>query len=133
MKPDERELIAIVEEVVKKHGTVKSQHDLAELVVKEVRKKYPGFLLSSKRARAIALKAPGVGVKVHTKKSGADKPETCPACGSGLSGLYARNLLNERVLIGLSCENCGYSGVFKKFAPFRYEFYPRKNIKRENR
>ncbi len=112
--------------VMKKYRKVKSQEDLAFLVVKELRKSYPRCLLSSQRVRVLALDTPDIRAKVLTKKSSRQKPEKCPACNSKLEGLYATNLSNKRVLVGLECEKCNYRGTLQSFAPFRYEFYLKK-------
>lgn len=121
--PEEKEIKKSILKVMKKYKRVRSQEDLAFLVVKELRKKYPRCLLSSPRARILALNIPEIKAKVLTKRSNKQKPEKCPACGSKLKGLYAINLLKKRVLVGLQCEKCNYKGTLSSFAPFRYEFY----------
>jgi len=112
--------------VMKKYKKIKSQEDLAFLTVKELRKKYPNCLLSSQRARLLALEIPEIMARVLTKKSIKQKPENCPACKSKLKGLYATNLSNKKVLVGLECAKCNYRGTLQSFAPFRYEFYLKK-------
>lgn len=125
-RANEEEIKNSIISVMKKYKKVKSQEDLAFLAVKELRKKYPFCLLSSQRARAIALGTAGISVKVLTKKSSKQKPENCPACKSKLKGLYAINLSNKKVLVGLECDKCNYKGTLQSFAPFRYEFYLKK-------
>jgi hypothetical protein len=119
----EEEIKQAIVNVMKKYKHISSQHELAFLVIKELRKKYPSALLSSKRARIIALTIPQIKVKVITKKSQKAEPKTCPACQGRLKGLYAVNLLNKKVLVGLQCEKCGYKGSLKSFEPYKYEFY----------
>lgn len=107
---------------MRKYGTARSQHELTKLALKGLKKINKKASLSAHRARLIALEIPGIEVRVLTKKSSKEKPSNCPACGAALKGLYAINLLNKKVLVGLKCRKCGYHGSIKKFAPLRYEF-----------
>lgn len=132
MKDDAKKILSDEEchtailSVMKRQKKARSQEDLAFLVVRELRKKYPRCLLSSQRVRLLALDLPEIRAKVLTKKSHKQKPENCPACRSKLKGLYATNLSNKKVLVGLECAKCNYRGTLQSFAPFRYEFYLKK-------
>lgn len=118
--PKEPEIIIAAIKAMHKHALARSQKKLAKLVLTELRNKKAS--LSPHRARLVALEIPDIEVKVFTKKSSKKKPNRCPACGAKLKGLYAINLLNKKILVGLKCRKCGYHGSIKKFAPFRYEF-----------
>ena len=120
--PKEEDIRAGIISVLHKYGFVKSQEELSELVLEELKQKKLGALLSPHRTRMIALEIPEIKVKVLTKKSGGEKPKNCPVCSRPLKGLYATNLLGKKVLVGLKCEQCKYKGSVRAFAPFRYYF-----------
>lgn len=120
--PQDEAVKQAISSAIRKSGFIKSQEELAHLTREELRQKFPEAMLSPQRARLLATELPTIEVRVLTKKSSASHPKQCPACKRKLKGLYAKNLLNKKVLIGLACERCRYRGMLKTFAPFRYEF-----------
>ncbi len=110
-----------ISSVMESHSFVKSQDELSSLVSSVLEDN-----VQPQKIRVLALELPQIEVRVLTKKSNREKPSNCPSCGKPLKGLYAKNLLNQKVIVGLECGRCLYRGTLKSFAPFRYEFSIRK-------
>ena len=98
-----------------------SQKELSELVRTELRKGDSALTITGKRARMIALKMPKVKVVVSVKKG--KLPNKCPCCFSRLRKIYTKNLRGRKILVGLRCQKCSYSGSENKWIPKRYGFY----------
>lgn len=107
--------------VMERRSFVKSQEELTSFVNAEINDNF-----QPQKIRVLALEIPEIEVRVLTKKSNREKPTDCPSCGKRLKGLHAKNLLNQKVVVGLECLRCNYRGTLKSFAPFRYEFSLRK-------
>ena len=101
----------------------RSQHELAEILNKRLRKNNPGFAISGPRARIIALSTPGIKARIHTRRGRV--PKKCPACSHSLKKTYTRNLKGRKLLLGLSCTRCPYKGSGGNWIPKRYEFWAR--------
>lgn len=120
-KISDDDIKSLIISVMEKHGFVKSQEELASLVNAEI-----DGVVQPQKIRVLALEIPEIEVRVLTKRSNREKPSNCPSCGKTLKGLYAKNLLDQKVIVGLECLRCSYRGTLKSFAPFRYEFSMRK-------
>ena len=113
----DEEIKSAILSVMKKRISVRSQEELASLVADEINDN-----VQPQKIRILALELPQVDVRVLTKKSNREKPSNCPSCSKPLKALYAKNLLDQKVIVGLECGRCLYRGTLKSFAPFRYEF-----------
>lgn len=120
--PPEDFVKVIIFQVLIKKGIIHTQEELADVVEKELKKLNSEYSISPERVRRIALDMKELDVTVKTKKGGVNKPKKCPACGSGLKFLYARNLLGKNVIVGFKCKKCKYQGDVDVFAPMKYEF-----------
>jgi|GEM_PF-1831199 len=116
-KISDDEIKSAILSVMEKRVSVRSQEELASIVADEINEN-----VQPQKIRVLALELPRIEVRVLTKKSNREKPTNCPSCGKPLKGLYAKNLLDQKVVVGLECERCLYRGTLKSFAPFRYEF-----------
>ncbi|MBU3957656.1 MAG: hypothetical protein KKB25_01115 [Nanoarchaeota archaeon] len=115
------EIKSAILSIMESRGFVKSQEELASIVGCEINEN-----VQPQKIRVLALELPRVEVRVLTKRSSREKPSNCPSCGKPLKALYAKNLLDKKVIVALECERCLYRGTLKSFAPFRYEFTMRK-------
>ncbi|TRZ55190.1 hypothetical protein D4Q76_00990 [archaeon] len=116
-KISDDEIKSAILSVMEKRVSVRSQEELASIVADEINEN-----VQPQKIRVLALELPRIEVRVLTKKSNREKPSNCPSCGKPLKALYAKNLLDQKVVVGLECERCLYRGTLKSFAPFRYEF-----------
>ncbi len=107
---------------LKKNGAVGSEEELADMVLEELKDRFPNASLKPEKAKLLSLETPGVTVTVFTKKTEKEQNKTCPECGSVMKVLHAQNLLDQRVPVGLECVKCDYSGIMKKFSDFKFEF-----------
>ena len=115
------EIKSAILSIMKTHNSVRSQEELAFLVADEINDN-----VQPQKIRVLALELPQIEVRVLTKRSNREKPSNCPSCGKLLKALYAKNLLDQKVVVGLECGRCLYRGTLKSFAPFRYEFTMRR-------
>lgn len=115
------EIKSAILSVMERRSFVKSQEELASIVADEINGN-----IQPQKIRVLALELPEIEVRVLTKKSNREKPTNCPSCGKSLKGLYAKNLLDKKVIVALECNRCLYRGTLKSFAPFRYEFAMRR-------
>jgi predicted RNA-binding Zn-ribbon protein involved in translation (DUF1610 family) len=104
-------------------GEARSQRELSDMLNRRLRKSSPGYAISGKRARSIALDTPGIGVKIHTRKG--RLPKRCPVCGHTLRKTYTRNLRGRKLPLRVSCKICPYRGSGGSWIPRRYEFRAR--------
>lgn len=116
-KVSDEEIKSAILSVMESRTFVKSQEELASLVINEINDN-----IQPQKIRVLALELPQIEVRVLTKKSNREKPTNCPSCGKPLKALYAKNLLEKKVVVALECSRCLYRGTLKSFAPFRYEF-----------
>ena len=107
---------------MKKRGIVHTQDELADIVKRELKKINKNFTITPHRVRRIALQIENIEITVKTKRSKKSKPKKCPVCGNKLKPIYAKNLLNKRIIIGFKCNVCHYHADEKVFAPMKYEF-----------
>ncbi len=120
-KITDEDIKSAIMSIMKKRISVRSQEELASLVADEINEN-----VQPQKIRILALDLSQIEVRVLTKRSNMEKPSNCPSCNKPLKALYAKNLLDQKVVVGLECGRCLYRGTLKSFAPFRYEFSIRK-------
>ncbi|MEM5808033.1 MAG: hypothetical protein QW818_02775, partial [Candidatus Aenigmatarchaeota archaeon] len=99
--PSKEKLMQIVRQVVSQHLKVNSQEELAQLVLKMLKKENKNYVVSPVRVKRIALDIPEIEVKAKTKKTvRLQKITNCPICHSQIKPLEVKNLLGRKVLIG---------------------------------
>lgn len=113
----------IIKEVVEKRKVVDSQEELAELVLRKLRKIDERYVLSPTRAKRIALNIPEIEVKARTKKTiKLASIDRCPVCESEIEPVTVKNLVGRDVVIGYRCTKCGYESDLEAFMPMKYLF-----------
>ena len=113
----------LIRKVVFSRKKIESQEDLAELVLRYLKKEDKNYTLSPTRAKRIALEIPEIEVKAKTKKSiSLRKIDRCPICESEVKEIKAKNLLNKEIVIGYKCTKCGYESDLEAFMPMKYLF-----------
>ncbi|MEM5869944.1 MAG: hypothetical protein QXR09_02130 [Candidatus Aenigmatarchaeota archaeon] len=116
-----------IKQIVSKRLRVESQEELAELVLKNLRKEDKSYTLSPIRVKRIALKIPEIEVKAKTKKTlKLPKIDKCPICESNIEPVKIKNLLNREIIIGYKCSSCGYQSDLEAFMPMKYIFILKK-------
>ncbi|MEM5853089.1 MAG: hypothetical protein QXG39_00425 [Candidatus Aenigmatarchaeota archaeon] len=120
---EESKVIEAIRDVLRKRLKVESQEELAELVLRKLKKENKDYTLSPIRVKRIALKIPEVEVKAKTKKTlKLPKIEKCPICESGIEPVKVKNLMNKEIIIGYKCTSCGYQSDLEAFMPMKYIF-----------
>ncbi|MEM5772646.1 MAG: hypothetical protein QXL86_00220 [Candidatus Aenigmatarchaeota archaeon] len=124
---EESKVMEAVREILKRRLKVESQEELAELVLKKLRKEDKSYSLSPIRVKRIALKIPEIEVKAKTKKTlKLPKIDKCPICESSIEPVKIKNLLNRDIIIGYKCSSCGYQSDLEAFMPMKYIFILKK-------
>ncbi|MEM5879398.1 MAG: hypothetical protein QXU74_02820 [Candidatus Aenigmatarchaeota archaeon] len=119
-----------IKQIVSERLKVESQEDLAELVLRKLRKEDKSYSLSPIRVKRIALKIPEIEVKAKTKKTlKLPKIEKCPICESNLQQVKVKNLVNKEIVIGYKCSSCGYQSDLEAFMPMKYIFILKQRYK----
>jgi len=98
---------------------VRTQAELAELSCDVLKGRHIRGI-TGRRARMVALRIPGVKMRVDTRNG--PMPERCPCCSSELEKIYAKDLSGNRIIVGMECTKCSYRGHGKKWVPRRYGF-----------
>ena len=125
--PSDDQIIAALENVLKKFRTVQSQHKLAKIVKKELNKKKEKFGVSGSRLRNIAINSDFVKLEIHSREGSPKKLMTkCPVCRSTLKRVKNLTIWGGEVTIEFSCPTCGYWTGKKKRIPTRYVFHLKK-------
>jgi hypothetical protein len=120
MKIPKRDVVEFVITSVLKNRRVDSQGEFSILVGKELRKVDPGYAITGRRLREVALLMPSVRIIPRTRKG--EAPKKCPGCSSALKKVWTRNLKGKKILEGLVCPRCGYNGSSGKWSPAKYGF-----------
>jgi transposase-like protein len=127
---EESKVEGAIKEILRSRLRVESQEELAELVLKKLRKEDKRYSLSPIRVKRIALKIPEVEVKAKTKKTlRLPKIEKCPVCESKIEPVKIKNLLNKEIVIGYKCTSCGYESDLEAFMPMKYIFILKQRYK----
>ena len=112
-----------IKEILRTHLKIESQEELANHVLRFLKKGGENYSLSPIRAKRIALQIPEIEVKAKTKKNiRLQKIESCPICESAIESIKVKNLLNKEIAVGYSCTNCGYESDLEAFMPMKYNF-----------
>lgn len=120
-KPNDELVKQIILIVMRKRKLVETQDELEKLVNNYLKRLDPEFLISPQKMRFLALGLPRVETHVRTKVSGKIAPQSCPACRSNLELFYAKNLLDQKIVVAFKCK-CGYAGTTTSFTPAQYHF-----------
>jgi rubredoxin len=127
---EESKVIEAIREILKRRLKVESQEELAELVLKKLKKEDKRYSLSPIRVKRIALKIPEVEVKAKTKRTlKLPKIEKCPVCEGVIEPVKIKNLLNKEIVIGYKCTSCGYESDLEAFMPMKYIFILKQRYK----
>jgi transposase-like protein len=127
---EESKVEEAIKEILRRRLKVESQEELAELVLKKLKKEDKRYSLSPIRVKRIALKIPEVEVKAKTKKTlRLPKIEKCPVCESKIEPVKIKNLLNREIVIGYKCTVCGYESDLEAFMPMKYIFILKQRYK----
>jgi uncharacterized Zn finger protein len=120
MQIPKKDILQFIVKEVLQESKASSQTELADLVNRKLKKVDPSYSVSERRVRLIALQIPGVRVSTATKKG--ELPKKCPACSHSLKKIYMKNLRGRKLLVRLTCANCGYAGKENRWEPQRYMF-----------
>ncbi len=113
----------LIKEAVKERKIIHSQVDLAKIVLRKLRKKDKGYVVSPFRVKRLALEIPQIEVKIKTKR--VPKPKRirkCPVCQSKVRPVKIKNLVGKMVTVAYKCEKCGFEGTKESFLPYEYIF-----------
>jgi hypothetical protein len=127
---EESRVSETIKEVVGRRLRVESQEELAELVLKKLKKEDKRYSLSPIRVKRIALKIPEIEVKAKTKRTlKLPKIDKCPVCEGSIGPVKIKNLLNREIVIGYKCTACGYESDLEAFMPMKYIFILKQRYK----
>ena len=125
--PSDDEIKYALEKVLTKFRTVNSQHQLKELVTKELNTKKKKFGVTGSRLRFIAINSDFVKLEIHSREGDPKKLMTkCPVCGSTLKRVKNLTIWGGEVTIEFRCNKCSYWTGKKKRIPTRYVFHYKK-------
>lgn len=83
----------------------------------------PGFVLGSRRMRAMLQGAPGIRMRVRYRETEDRTPlHACPVCANPVEPIRNRTLLGDEVVLGYRCTRCAYWTHRKRRVPVRYSF-----------
>lgn len=120
--PDSELVKRAIYQILREHGIVRTQEQLAEMVEGELKRLDDEYEISPERARRIALEVAGLELDIKKRKGDDERPEICPVCGAGLHEKVSNNLEGERVIVGVTCPQCDYDSDLKEFMPRQYDF-----------
>jgi len=122
--PKEDEVVKIILKILKRRGSVESQRELHDEVMKHLLRINKNYKLSPKRMRTIALNSKKVRMEIRYKVMEKDigDIEICPVCGSKMVKIENATLDGDRIIIGFKCVNCPYWTGKKLRLPVRYIF-----------
>jgi hypothetical protein len=122
--PNDEDVQKAIYSAVHKMSVVESQHKFRELVQKELFTIDPGFRISPKRLRMLALHSGYIKVEIHTREEDriSKKLKSCPVCGSKLDKLKNMTIYGGKVTLGYTCVKCSYitGRIYRR--PVRYIF-----------
>ncbi len=122
--PPEEEVSRIIEKILKRRGTVESQRELHDEVMKHLVRMNKSYRLTPRRMRLIAINSGKVRMEIRYKvmDKNVESMETCPVCGSRMVKIENATLDGKRVVIGYKCVKCPYWTAKKLRMPIRYIF-----------
>ena len=126
--PKDEDVLAAIQRVILRFGTINSQKMLKESVQAELRKIDSSYNLGAARVRLLALKSKfiRVEIKYRTWPDHKTKLRRCPVCGESVQKIKNKTLSSEIITIGFKCRNCPYHSDFPIKIPARYIFSARK-------
>jgi hypothetical protein len=120
----DEEILGAVKKVFNKYHTVTSQHQLKNLVEKELQTKTQQSHVSGPRLRSVVLSSHLIQVEIHTREGDPDKIlHKCPVCGGPLKRVKNQTIYGGEVTLEFRCDNCGYWTGKKKKIPTLYVFH----------
>lgn len=126
--PKDEDVLAAIQRVILRMGTVNSQILLKALVQVELQKIEPEYNLGSVRVRTLAIKSKfiRVEIKYRTWPDHKSKLRSCPVCNEPVHKVKNKTLSGETITIGFKCKNCPYHTDIPIKIPARYIFSARK-------
>lgn len=121
--PNKKEILQIIEKVMKETAIVHSLYHFKDLVLKELKIKNKDYRISEKRLRLIAIGSNLINIEIHARetevKGGIFK---CPVCGKKLNLIKNQTVYGGSVTLGHKCTYCPYWTGKKRRIPIRYIF-----------
>jgi predicted RNA-binding Zn-ribbon protein involved in translation (DUF1610 family) len=129
--PSSEELMVALYKALTRRGTIDSQRQLREAVLRELQKWDQTYTVSHRRVRLAAIRAGFVNMEIMSREGeGTKTQQICPVCGTRLKTVRNRSLWGKEVTIGYRCPTCGYKSGVKKQVPIRYIFHLDENMPR---
>ncbi len=120
---DEHTISMAVRRVMQRKARIESQKELAELVLKELRKDNPEVRVGAARIRRIAVTSGAARLEIDYRETDRkDLPDICPVCGSGMSSIMNNTLDGELTEIKRNCSVCPFTVGKTVLVPGRYCF-----------
>lgn len=120
---DEHTITMAVRRVMQRKTRIESQKELAECVLRELRKDDPDVRVSAARIRRIAVTSGAAKLEIDYRET--DKkalPDICPVCGSGMSSIMNNTLDGDLTEIKRNCTVCPFTVGKTVLVPGRYCF-----------
>lgn len=108
--------------VLDRNREVGSQSLFHRLVLEELKKESPYYVVSPERLRRISAKLAGVKIFVEKRRSEREA-KRCFLCGGELEVMMAQDILGDETAVGKRCKTCGFKMDKKNLLPRRYIFY----------
>jgi hypothetical protein len=126
--PKDEDVLAAIQRVILRFGTINSQQQLKILVGQELQGIEPLYHLGAARVRSLALKSRFIRVEIKYRNwsDQKDKLRRCPVCDEPVHKIRNKTLSGDIVTIGYKCTNCPYSSDIPIKIPSRYIFSARK-------
>ena len=122
-RPDDARLEKAVTAVMKKEGHIRSQAEMTELVLAELRKEDPEYRVSGERIRKIAIERNILRVDIdYNMQDDRSLPDVCPVCGYPMVAVSNSTLDGRESKVGKQCTKCPYQTGSKRRTPGRYTF-----------
>lgn len=121
--PSEEDVERAVRKVLNSVQRAESQHELGELVRKELAKSDPDVRISDSRIRRIAASTGAARLEIEYRDaSGRELPDLCPVCGNAMSPVKNSTLDGGVAEFKRVCTVCPYSVGLRSRAAARYVF-----------
>ena len=126
--PKDEDVLAAIQRVILRYGTVNSQGLLKVLVQEELHGLDQKYQVSAPRVRSLALKSKFIQSEIRYRSwpNHKTKLKACPVCGSHVQKIKNKTLSNKIITIGYKCTNCPYNTDFPIKVPARYIFSARR-------
>ncbi len=125
--PETDEVLEAIQLVLGEKRTVKSQHELAALVVRALKGANSENAVTERRVRHVALSSDEVTVDIEYREvAGRRAMSKCPVCGGSLRPFRNETIYGGEVTLGFECQRCPYQTGLKHRVPTRYTFHFRR-------